>query len=140
MRCLSSLIERWAAEGVEPLAPEGPDAVCEAFADAGILATSDVIAVYGAIGGMREMDSEYWRLWPLAEVRDQEPSIHGASFSDYGISCWEYRLQPVSSDVSAVYIDWYDKTPPALIAHSLEAFLERYLSDARSLLGAVSAE
>ena len=133
-------MERWASEGVEPLAPEGPDAVLAAFADAGILATSDVIAVYGAIGGMRVMDNEYWRLWPLAEVIEQSPSIHGAAFSDYCISCWEYRLQPVSADVSAVYIDRNDDTPPALIAPSLEAFLERYLNDARSLLDAVSAE
>lgn len=136
MRFINSLLLQWASEGVEPLPPESPDAVREAFACAGMVATTDVIALYGAIGGMRMMDKEYWRLWPLAEVREQRPSAHGVLFSDYLISCWEYRLKATSSDTSAVYIDRFDNTSPTLVAPSLESFFELYIADASTLLDA----
>jgi hypothetical protein len=136
MRSLSTMLLRWRSENVDPLPPEKPDAIREAFASIGLLATSDVIALYGAIGGMRMMDGEYWRLWPLAEVRTQEPSSYGAVFSDYCLSCWEYRLMPVSADVSAIYVDRCDGAAPMLVAPSLESFFERYVADARSLLDA----
>lgn len=79
------------------------------------------------------MDNEYWRLWSL-EVAEQTPSEAGILFSDYCISCWEYRLRPVSPSQSAVYVDYGDGVPPNLVAASLEEFLERYVSDARALL------
>ncbi len=80
------------------------------------------------------MDNEYWRLWSLEEVAEQVPSEAGILFSDYCISCWEYRLRPVSLSRSAVYVDCYDGVSPRLVAASLEEFLERYVSGARALL------
>ena len=138
MRVLRKLQSRWNSEGVEPLPAENPVAVREAFNAVELQATADVIALYSAIGGMRMMDNEYWRLWSLAELREQAKSIHGVVFSDYCISCWEYRLKPISQDISAVYIDRYDGSPPVLVARSLESFLEQYSVNARSLLNAES--
>lgn len=140
MLILTVLQPHWESEKVQPYPPEGPARVTEAFASLGAVATPDVIALYGALGGMDEMDSEYWRLWPLDEVRAQEPSEHGVVFSDYCISCWEYRLKAVGPSHSAVYVDYFDGTAPQMVAESLESFLEQYAVDARRLLDATSLD
>jgi len=134
MRALGELLPRWIEEATDPLPPEETAAVRQIFESLGSIATPDVLALYGYLGGMRVMDNEYWRLWPLEEVANQVSSETGILFSDYCISCWEYRLKPVSSDRSAVYVDRYDGVPPILVAASLEEFLERYVFDARALL------
>jgi hypothetical protein len=116
--------------------PERDTAVRDAFASVGSVATTDVVNLYGLIGGMDEMDNELWRLWPLAEVRaeNKEPSPHGALFSDYLINSWCYRLQPMSPDISAVYVDRFDGKAPTLVASSLAQFFDAYLADARRVL------
>jgi hypothetical protein len=131
---LPEQLSRWEREKVDSLPGEPEEAVRRAFAQLGVQATSDVVRLYGEIGGMRMMNEELWRLWPLAEVAAQTPSPHGVLFSDYCISCWEYRLQPTGNDRSAVYVDRHDSKPPVLLASSLDEFFERYLADARSLL------
>ena len=136
LRVLALLRSRWESEHVEPLPPEDPARVCAAFASLGAVATPDVIALYGVIGGMGQMDNAYWRLWPLDEVMGQEPSGHGVVFSDYCISCWEYRLKAVGLGHSAVYVDYFGGTAPQMVAESLESFLEQYAMDARRLLDA----
>lgn len=118
--------------------PEPAEAVQRVFTRLGSHATPDVLALYGALGGMRMMDDEYWRLWSLEEVGPQLPSERGLLFSDYCISCWEYRIKPVSAHRSAVYVDHFDGMPPALVASSLEEFLDRYVLNARALLDAPS--
>lgn len=138
MLILSMLQPRWESENVKPFPPESPARVRAAFASVGAVATPDVIALYGAIGGMAQMDNEYWRVWPLDEVTAQQRSEHGVVFSDYLISCWEYRLKPVSALHSAVYVDYFDGTEPQLVADSLTSFLEQYAIDARRLLDATS--
>jgi hypothetical protein len=134
VRSLPELLSRWEHEKVDPLPGEPAEAVHIAFAKLGVHATSDVVRLYSEIGGMRMMNEEYWRLWPLAEVAAQRPSPHGVLFSDYCISCWEYRLKPTGNDRSAVYVDHHNSKPPVLLASSLDEFFQRYLADARSLL------
>ena len=116
--------------------PERDIEVRDAFASIGSVATTDVVHLYGLIGGMDEMDNELWRLWPLAEVRAENkgPSPHGALFADYLLHCWCYRLQPMSPDISAVYVDHFDGKAPTLVASSLAQFFDAYLADARHLL------
>jgi len=138
MQALSKLLPRWANEGTDPLPPEARAAVQQVFEHLGFVATEDVLSLYGAIGGMQMMDDEYWRLWPLEEVAEQSPSSAGVLFSDYCISCWEYRVKPVSAEHSAVYVDHFDGTPPKLVAASLSEFFERYVSNARALLDETS--
>ncbi len=140
MEILTILHPRWESEKVEPFPPEDAKRVLAAFASLGAVATLDVIALYGAIGGMGHMDNAYWRLWPLDEVRTQERSEHGVVFSDYLISCWEYRLKAVSPEHSAVYVDYFGGTAPQMVAESLESFLEQYAIDACRLLDAPSID
>jgi hypothetical protein len=138
MLSLAQLLPRWVAEATEPLPPQPAEMIRQVFESLGSVATLDVLALYSSLGGMRMMDNEYWRLWPLDEIAGQSPSEFGVLFSDYCISCWEYRLRPVDSDHSAVYVDHFDGSAPVLVAATLEEFFDRYTSAARSLLDAGS--
>ena len=68
MRSLHKMIERWASEGLVLLPPEPEPLVRATFEKVGSTATSDVISMYAILGGMRDMDKEYWRLWSLGKV------------------------------------------------------------------------
>ncbi|MEO3693059.1 hypothetical protein [Roseateles paludis] len=131
---LFSLLPRWVAEGAEPLPPERPGEVAKVFEHLGSIATPDVVSLYSTLGGMRTMDEEYWRLWTLEEIAAQSFSEFGVLFSDYLISCWEYRLRPVSETHSSVFVDRFDGSPPALVAATLEEFFQRYATSAQDLL------
>ena len=122
------------------LAPETTDAVREAFTRVGSRATSDVVSLYSGLGGMEEMDDEYWRLWPLAELKaeKQEQSSYGVLFSDYLLNCWCYRLKPNSDDTSSVLVDSFDGCEPKVISRTLGEFLEAYSVNPTLLLDAQS--
>lgn len=134
MQPLVQLLPRWVAEGTELLPPEPREAVEQVFSSLGSIATADVLSLYTTMGGMRVMDNEYWRLWPLDEIADQIPSEFGVVFSDYCISCWEYRLKPVTSSHSAVYVDHFNGSTPTMVAATLEEFFNSYVNSARALL------
>ena len=136
MNSLKRLVDRWPQEVQHIHPPERDTSVRDAFAAIGSVATADVVELYGLIGGMDDMDQHLWRLWPLAEVRAENsaPSKHGALFSDYLIWSWCYRLQPMSPEVSAVYVEVCSGQAPILVAASLKEFFDAYLADARHLL------
>lgn len=134
MHSLNQLVPRWLEESTGLLPPESPDTVRDVFVSLGWMASADVVALYGRLGGMSQMDNEYWRMWSLDEIAEQPPSEFGVVFSDDLISCWEYRLKPVSPGQSAVYADHFNGNPPLLVADSLEAFFARYAASARALL------
>ena len=120
---LARLLPRWQAMGVEPLPPVPASDVRGIFARLGAFATPDVVLLYGAIGGMRDMDDDsYLRLWPLDEIAAQPRSDRGVEFADYLISCWGYRLSAVSEDQSAVRVEHYDDKTMR-VGPTLEAFL-----------------
>jgi hypothetical protein len=100
MHSLNALIRRWASQDVGSLPAERAGAVAETFAVLGSIATADVIHMYSISGGMENMDNEYWRYWPLSEIRaeNKESSPFGILFADYLISSWCYRLKPVSNE------------------------------------------
>ena len=131
MESLNRLVRRWANEDVMPVAIPEPDEVRRTFADLGSTITPDVLAMYQAIGGMENMDGELFRIWPLAEVRSEQGQKSGAGilFADYLIGSWCYRVRPVDSARSAVYIDYFDHRGPLLVAESVEAFFDAYLAD-----------
>lgn len=134
---LAVLIDRWRQQGIELLPGEPPDAVIAAFERIGVRPTPDVIELYGRLGGMGEMDDEYWRLWPLKEVANDQTipvSEFGVEFSDYLINCWNYRLRPNISGGSAVYVGYAKDRPPYQIAPGLDAFFAAYLVNADALL------
>ncbi len=140
MQILGDLLKSWQSEGIPLVAPETRASVCEAFARFGSQATSDVVHLYSSFGGMEEMDKEYWRLWPLAEVGSEntQTSRSGVLFSDYLMSCWSYRLRPNADDTSAVLVDYFDDREPVVVANTLEQFFEAYATNATLLLDARS--
>jgi hypothetical protein len=141
MRSLDVLIERWKEQGITPSPPYSASKVREAFATAGAVATQDVIETYTRIGGAFDGDV-VWELWSLDDIlkRNEERSPFGVMFSDYLIDCWGYRLLPSSQATSAVYVDYFDRAQPAMIAESMEEFFASYAEDPHSLLNAGSID
>lgn len=136
MHSLIDLLKRWQPQGVGILPPVAPAVVRDTFAAVGSVATSDVLALYARLGGMEEMDDEYWRLWSLDEVRREnaQPSQFGVLFSDYMLSCWCYRLKPNSDDTSSVLVDYFDDRKPSVVAESVAEFFDSYVADPTHLL------
>ena len=136
MRNLDRLVQRWDAEGSRVVSPSSRAETLAAFRAIGHEATADVVALYERCGGMEEMDNNYWRLWPLPEIikQNSEPSSLGVLFGDYLIDSWCYRLRPVNSEISAVYVDYFNGHSPVEVAPSVEAFLESLLADPEELL------
>jgi hypothetical protein len=67
------------------------------------------------------------RLWPLKEVTESaDRSDFGLLFADYMIDSWCFRLKPVSSAASAVYVDHFNGAAPKLVATSVLEFWAVY--------------
>ena len=110
--------------GVHP--GENGQAVRDAFGRVGAHATEDVVSLYECVGGMDIPEDDMWRLWSLEEVitENRAPSKFGVQFSDYMLSCWNFRVAPVTDLISEVYLDYVNGEPPVKVALSLQAFLE----------------
>lgn len=136
MSDIATLLDRWRQQRVVLLPPATAGTVRAAFDSLGATATTDVIALYGACGGMEQMDDEYWCLWSLEQLQKEnsEPSESGVIFSDYLINSWCYRLKMVNGETSAVYVDYFDGRPPLLVAPSVSGFLAAYVVDPIGLL------
>ena len=127
-----TLVRRWRKEGITPLPPESPQAIADAFARVGSIATPDVLEFYSEFGGMEPMDDGFLKIWSLSEIVADNPerSEFGPLFADYLISCWSFRLKPDGAERSAVYVDHHSGTkPPELVATSLAEFLAIYERD-----------
>ena len=120
------LVQRWSEQHSRVLPPASRSEVMAAFGSIGQSPTADVIRLYGHCGGMEVMDDALWRLWPLEEIvrENSEVGESGVLFGDYLICSWCYRLRPVTADVSAVYLDYFDGSEPVQVAPSLEKFFE----------------
>jgi hypothetical protein len=71
MKYLDDLIDRWHAEGLHFLPAASEAEVRNVFRAIGAEATADVITLFTSIGGMGEMDKEFWRLWTLDEIKSE---------------------------------------------------------------------
>ncbi len=126
MKIPELLLGEWRNLSARSLPGTAPEVVRAAFERAGMRVSSDVLALYQAIGGMEIPDHRDWRLWSLAEVEAQNnrwPQF-GAAFSDYLIGCWSFRARPVNSEASEVYIDYADGESPVRVAVTLQEFVE----------------
>jgi hypothetical protein len=130
MDSIELLKKRWKAEGIELLPGEPALQVHMAFASAGATPAADVLALYRNIGGMAYMDEEYWRLWSLDEIIEENAkrSNVGVQFSDYMMSCWHFTVKAVDATRSEVWIDSLDGNGPLLVASSLSEFFDIYVS------------
>lgn len=136
MDALSNLIARWSTQKVGLLPPEPEFAIKHTFASIGGHATTEILALYTKIGGMSEMDAEYWRLWSLKEIEEENaaPSAYGVLFSDYLIYCWSFRLRALDGGRTEVYLDLFDNTAPRLVAESLSEFFVTYVRNPDDVL------
>jgi len=135
---ITKLIARWASEYIEIFPPVSGELVRQVFNDIGIHATDDVVSLYECLGGMPEMNRDYWRIWSLQEIAGAGHDLteSGAIFSDYLLDCYRFRLKPVSESVSEIWIDGFDDGPPVRVAKSLADFIERYVISPDSVLSA----
>ena len=136
MNYLDQIIKKWLNDAVQELPAESAVNISSAFQAVGGIATSDLIALYRKIGGMQTMDNNYFRLWSLAEIREENAvqSSHGILFADYLIDSWCYRARPISEDESEIYVDFFDGSSPALIGNNLNEFLLACLNDPELVL------
>ena len=137
-KSLGSLIARWRSEGIEILPPEDEPTVVRVFKTVGSRATGEVVALFGLLGGMSEMDNEYWKMWSLQEIVEANyvRSDAGILFSDYCMDCYQYRLKPIDAEVSEVWVEGFDFGPPVLVAGSLSEFFSAYQSNPDLVLNA----
>jgi hypothetical protein len=129
---LARLIARWRTQGLRPLPPEPKHRIEAAFAHFGARPSDQVVQMYSMIGGFEVIDENYWRLWPLDEIAAEPLDSRSAFevlFSDYMINCWCFRLRPAAHGEMEVLVDYFDQTPPAVIAPNLAAFFDSYLED-----------
>lgn len=136
MNSIERLVRRWDSEQCRLLPPVRAEDIVAAFDALGSRATADVVELYEWCGGMEQMDNNYWRLWSLAEMteRNAERGEFGPIFADYLIDSWCYRLKPLNSSESAVYLDYYNGSTPFLLAASLKEFVERLWEDPPGIL------
>ena len=137
MQKLSQLVDHLLAGGKSPYPVVQEHEVRKLFSSLGSTATEDVVYLYGRIGGMDLMDEEHFRLWPLVEVSKENSlneTANGILFADYLISCWSYRLAPVSDAKSAVYVEYFDGQHPVCVANSLEEFATAYFARPNDVL------
>ena len=132
-------MQRWILEGVRLLPPETDEDIREAFYKLGVSVQSDLVHLYSTIGGMSEMDNQYWRLWPLTEIlewngKSSEILVqHGLVFADFLLDSHHFRVKSNGND-SSVYIDGYNDKPPRLVARSLVEFFDAYVTDPDKVL------
>jgi hypothetical protein len=93
------LLREWRSADARTLPGVDGERVRRAFARVGATATTDVLALYEAIGGMEIPDPRDWRLWSIAEVEAQTnpPAAGSAAFSDYLLECWTFRVRTITA-------------------------------------------
>ena len=135
MKSLEILARKWASKDIGAFPPYGEAILRATFLAAGIEPSSDLIRLYGLIGGMEVHDDTLWRLWPLSDVDDRiaDANEFGVLFSDYLLDSWAYRVKPNDSNTSAVYVDYFDGRT-LLVAKTIEQFFDMYMENADRLL------
>lgn len=131
---LRALLPRWRIDGADLLPPEEPAQIEALFARLGQPATPEVLTLYTTLGGMAMMDGEFWQLWSLKQIEEENqgpPSPWGVLFSDYLINSHVYRLRTTADGSSSeVFADFTrEDISPVRVAASLHEFFALYRSD-----------
>jgi hypothetical protein len=98
--------------------------------------SQDVINLYCTVGGMDNMDSFCWSLWPLDRIiveneSHTRPYVWFADFLiDSYFNCFKYEDEASSS----VYLDWLNKKEPKCVAKSMDEFFKYYLECPEKIL------
>lgn len=137
MNAIEKAIESWRREGIGLLPPNEETAVADALSKTGRKYSRDVIALYCAVGGMKdyESDSHIWSLWSLDRVVS-ENSGHDRPyilFADYLIGSHCYYFKYEDDERSSVCMDYFNEEEAERIADSVGEFFEIYLRNPRDV-------
>lgn len=126
---LRKVKERWKLEGLSLAEPLSEDEIIDAFANLGILLSTEVIEVYSNLNGFNEneMDSEWLTFWTMEKIlRENEANSDYVYFADFLIDSHHYAFKFKDAGRSAVYVH-YSEEVRAKIADSFDEFFELYL-------------
>ena len=134
---METTIEKWRREGINLLPPNEESTVIAELSKTGRKYSRDVVALYCAIGGMPdgESDSHVWSLWSLDRVisetsRYDRPYILFADFLiDSHLYCFKYE----NDERSSVCVDYFNGEEPEQVAASVDEFFELYLKSPKDL-------
>ena len=131
MKAIEQLVQDWRDRSMRARPGANEEVIRRVFAQLGVSVSSDVLALYQAVGGMDTPDFRDWRLWTLAEIAAQQNarSAAGVEFSDYLVGCWSFRVKPISADESEVFLDYGNAKAPVRVAPTLEQFLQELSTD-----------
>jgi len=120
---------KWELENLDVHPGRTAGEIIECFEYFGITPSDQLIQLYTTLDGKVEMDGEYFRLWSLKEIREDNDSVeerertkkYGVLFGDYLLNTWCYR----TSKNGEVFVDYFfSDRPPELRANSLLEFFE----------------
>ncbi|MCJ8313209.1 MAG: hypothetical protein HRU38_16035 [Saccharospirillaceae bacterium] len=102
--------------------------IIKCFEIFGITPHKDLILLYSTLNGIECMDDEYFTLWTLKQIIEENSSDseleralkYGVSFGDYCVNCWEYRV----NNKGEVLIDYDNNREPILRSNSVSDFFE----------------
>lgn len=131
---ISRCISKWQAEGLVLAPPIAADEVRRVWSSFHQEVSSDVLLMYGTVGGF--LDDVYderffWSLWPwdFLEKCNNESPCDGVAFCDHSLQIVTWELRYESPQHSSVWSSHGNRSAP-----TLEAFLGQYLDDPWQLL------
>ena len=144
------LVDHWFRNGVEAPLPGVALADLDAFERAHDLRLpADLRAYFLATNGTGDtMDLDYFRFWPLREVRPvrrawaqgpttRDPYADCLVFADYCIECWLYAVRVGNDPARAgpvFRVTGAASPPDEQLAGSFLEFIEKYLADPSSVM------
>jgi hypothetical protein len=129
MNIFETFRDKWIKEELDVHPPKDKSAIIKCFSAFGFIPTADLLELYGALDGKDCMDDEYFRLWSLNEILEENSSEdsltkakqYGVLFADHCISCWCYRI----NSRGEVFVDYFtEEKEPEIRAESLTEFFE----------------
>ncbi len=125
-------VERWRRAGVPLLPPASADGIEAVWRQLGQRLSSDVVALYAAVGGFERHfeDDRLWSLWSVERVAE-ENSAHpsaGVRFSDFLCASHAYAVRYEEPGRSSVWLDDFEGGGWQ-VAGGVGEFLARYLDD-----------
>ena len=134
MEIFSAFKNKWVKEKINVHPGREEIDIIECFEKFGVTPTKDLIALYETLDGKDEMDEEYFRLWSLKEIIEENGSEreiertlkYGVLFGDYLVNCWCYRI---NKNGEVLIDDFTDGHEPKLKSGSVVEFFQLMLND-----------
>lgn len=127
MEIFEKLKAKWLSEELDVHPGQDERAIVQCFEKFGFKPKKDLVALYKTLDGKDCMDEEYFRLWSLKEICEENRSEHdqerteeyGVLFGDYCVNCWCFRV----NNKGAVFVDYFTEGEvPQLRANSITEF------------------